>query len=93
MSKRRSASPKSSGRALAAGILLAAVVLGGLLVARRGAPSGPSALPESETAFSVSTHVGETAPPFTAMGVDGNPFAVTPGDGRAKVIVFYMGFG
>lgn len=92
MSRRRSTNPKSAAKGLVAGILVAAVVMGGLLVGRRGAPSGVAALPENETAFSVSTHVGEAAPAFTAMGVDGEPYSVRPGDGRPKALIFYMGF-
>jgi len=93
MSKRRSTQRKSTGGPIVGGILLAAVVLAGFLVGRRGGPSGPTALPENETAFSVSTHLGEAAPPFTATGVDGKPYSVTPGDGRPKALIFYMGFG
>lgn len=49
-------------------------------------------LRDSDTAFSFSTLVGQPAPEFTAIGVDGQPYTVTPGDGRAKAIIFYMGF-
>lgn len=93
MSKRRPTNRNSVGRTIVGGIVLAAVVLGGVLAGRRGAPAGPRALPENDTAFSVSAYVGEAAPPFTAMGVDGKPYSVTPGDGRPKALVFYMGFG
>lgn len=93
MTKKRSTNRKSPSRAIVGGIVVAAVVLGGLLLGRRGATPGPAALPEDETAFSVSTHVGEPAPSFTATGVDGGLYTVTPGDGRSKALVFYMGFG
>ena len=42
--------------------------------------------------FDVPAHIGQPAPAFTAIGVDGQPYIVTPGDGRAKAIIFYMGF-
>jgi hypothetical protein len=47
-------------------------------------------LRESDTAFSVPTLVGQLAPEFTALGADGKPVTVKPGDGRPKAIVFYL---
>ena len=92
MSKRRSTAPKPVGKPILVGILLAAVVFGGVLVARGGGSSKANGLPENETSFNVSTLAGEPAPAFTALGVDGQPYSVTPGDGRAKALIFYMGF-
>ena len=75
----------------ALGIGVAALT--GVLLAQRPRGSvGESDLPNSETAFTVPDHVGEPAPAFSAIGVDGNPYTVTPGDGRPKALVFYMGY-
>ena len=71
---------------------IGAAALPGVLLAQR--PRGNVAetdFPNSDTAFTVSDHVGEPAPAFSAIGVDGNPYTVTPGDGRPKALVFYMG--
>lgn len=74
------------------------VLIGGLIAApaiSRNAGSGGAQtnLPNSKNTFSVPTLVGQAALSFTATNVDGKPFTVTPGDGRAKVLVFYMGYG
>ena len=70
------------------------VMLGGLAAWwQRPAGDAIAALKDSDTAFSVPTHVGQPAPAFTAINVDGQPYTVKPGDGRPKVIVFYMGVG
>lgn len=65
----------------------------GLLLLQRSQDSASGVdLPNSETAFSIPNHVGQPAPAFAAIGVDGNPHSVMPGDGRPKVLVFYMGY-
>jgi len=72
---------------------IGAAALTGVLLAQQ--PRGnveETDLPNSDTAFTVPDHVGEPAPAFSAIGVDGNPHTVTPGDGRPKVLVFYMGY-
>lgn len=71
---------------------IGAVALTGVLLSQRPRGSdGGTGLPNSETAFTLPDHVGEPAPAFSAVGVDGKPYTVTPGDGRPKVLVFYMG--
>jgi hypothetical protein len=86
------------GRLMAIFLVIAAVIVTGIVVWQRSQPAQPATsgtgitLPDSDTAFTVPTQVGQPAPEFTAIGVDGQPYTVTPGDGRPKVIVFYMGF-
>ena len=60
-------------------VMMAVVVIAALLVAR---VARAGELPQ----------VGKPAPEFTATGADGKPYTVKPGDGRTKVVVFYMGF-
>ena len=99
MSKRKAGRRPSARRSNTANIILAVVVIGTLVigglavsqVATRGSGSETTSR-ESETTFSVSAHVGQPASAFTAIGVDGQPYTVTPGDGRPMAIVFYMGF-
>lgn len=79
-------------RLIAVGLTVGGVALLGILVARQPASQDGGRLPDTDEAFSVPDHVGQPAPAFTAIGVDGQPYAVTPGDGRPKAIVFYMGF-
>ena len=94
MTKKRRATRKPAPIKI---VLVAAVVglifLAGLAVARRDPVSSGNGLEETDTTFSVSTHVGQLAPAFTAIGVDGQPYTLTLGDGRPKAIVFYMGYG
>lgn len=72
---------------------IGAVALTGVLLAQRPRGAVPATdLPNSETAFTVPDHVRQPAPAFSAIGVDGKPYAVTPGDGRPKALVFYMGY-
>jgi len=80
------------GRLVAVGLAVGGVALLGIFVARRPAPQDGGRLPDSEEAFSVPDHVGQPAPAFSAIGTDGQPYTVTPGDGRPKAILFYMGF-
>jgi hypothetical protein len=70
------------------------LLIGALLIGGLAALSGVFSTTPRETkdAFSVPTLVGQPAPEFTALGADGKPVTVKPGDGRAKALVFYMGF-
>lgn len=96
--KKRSKQKPKIGWLMAIILVIAAVIVTGIVVWQRSQPAQSAAsgtgitLPDSDTAFTVPTHVGQPAPEFTATGVDGQPYTVTPGDGRPKVIVFYMGF-
>ena len=93
MSKKKRATRQPKTALIITGVLvIGAVIIGGLWVSRRSASGGDGTLRDSDTAFSVSTHVGQPAPEFTAIGVDGQSYTFTPGDGRPKAIVFYMGF-
>jgi cytochrome oxidase Cu insertion factor (SCO1/SenC/PrrC family) len=73
-------------------LIVGALIIGGLVVAQQFASGGGTTLRDTDTAFSIPTHVGQPAPTFTAINVDGQLYTVTPGDGRPKAIVFYMGF-
>ena len=75
-----------------AALLIAAILIGGLFISQQSAPIGGTTLRDTDTAFSVPTHVGQPASEFTAIDVDGQPYTMTPGDGRPKAIVFYMGY-
>lgn len=75
------------------GLVIGLVILGGLLVARGTFSGTQAALRDSDTAFSVPNYADQPAPAFTATSVDGQPFSVTPGDGRPKALIFYMGYG
>ena len=94
MNKQRRAEQKHRTRQL---IVVAAVagvlILGGVWIAIRLGSGATGGLHNSDTAFSLPDHVGQPAPAFSAIAADGQPYTVTPGDGRAKAIVFYMGFG
>ena len=93
MIKKKREAQKIRNRRLvvAAAVIVGVLILGGAwLVIRSGASGGPS---NSDTAFNVPDHVGQPAPAFTAVNVDGQPYTLKPGDGRAKAIVFYMGYG
>lgn len=90
--KRRKRKPGAS-RLIVIGLVIGVIILGGLFVARGFFSGMQAALRDSDTAFSVPAHVGQPAPAFTAIGIDGQPFSVTPGDGRAKALIFYMGYG
>ena len=93
MSKKKRATQKpKTGRLIAVALVIGAVIVGGLVISQQSAPSTGTALRDSDTTFSVPTHVGQPASGFTATGVDGQPYTVTPGDGRPKAIVFYMGY-
>ena len=75
---------------IAGGLVILGLALGGWWLSRRSGAG--SALRDTDTAFSIPTHVGQPAPEFTAVGVDGQPYTFKPGDGRPTAIVFYMGF-
>lgn len=87
---------RNASRPVAIALVIAAVIVTGLIIFWQRSQPSPSAagitLPDSDTAFTVPTQMGQPAPEFTATGVDGQPYTVTPGDGRPKVLVFYMGF-
>ena len=93
MSKKKRArqKPKTSWL-LAAALVLGGSILVGVLASRQSASETGTALRDSDTAFSIPDLVGQPAPTFTAISVDGQPYTVTPGDGRPKAIIFYMGF-
>jgi len=93
MSRRKSARRKSrTGRWIVLGLVGAGVILGALVLARRPDPNAAASLEESDTSFSLPDQVGRPAPEFAAIGVDGKPYQVSPGDGRPKALIFYMGF-
>ena len=93
MSKKKQATRKLKTGPLIAGVLVIGVlVVGGWAIAQQFTPRAGISLRDSDTAFSLSTHVGQPAPEFTAIGVDGQTYTVMPGDGHPKAIVFYMGF-
>ncbi len=91
--KKNTTQRPKTGWLVAVALVIGAVIVGGLVVSQSSAPGSGTALRETDTSFSVPTHVGQPAPAFTAIGVDGRPYTVTPGDGRPKAIVFYMGYG
>ena len=93
MSKKKRATQKpKTGQRIVVALVIGAVIVGGLVISQSSAPGGGTALRDSDTTFSFSTLVGQPAPAFTAVGVDGQPYTVTLGDGRPKAIVFYMGY-
>jgi len=79
-------------RIVAVALVVGALLLGGVWLASRLNIGSGTGLRSSETTFSVPDHVGEPAPTFTSVNMDGQAYTVKPGDGRAKAIVFYMGF-
>jgi cytochrome oxidase Cu insertion factor (SCO1/SenC/PrrC family) len=94
--KKRTPRTRKTGRLVAVVVVIVVgiVILGGLAVLfQRPTGDAIARLRDSDSAFSVPTHVGQPAPKFTAINVDGQPYTVTPGDGRPKVLVFYMGLG
>lgn len=94
MSKKKRVTQKpKTGQIILAVSVIGAMILGGLVVSQQFAPGKGNTLRNSDTAFSVPTHVGQPASEFTVIGVDGQPYTFTPGDGRPKAIVFYMGYG
>ena len=94
MIKKKRAKQKSKTAPLVAvALLIATILIGGLVIAKSSGSGDPTTLRDTDTAFSILTHVGQPAPAFTAINVDGQPYAVTPSDGRPKAIIFYMGFG
>lgn len=91
--KRQTSRKPTTGKIILAMTVIGIVILAGWAMARQRSAGSGNGLPDTDTSFSVPTHVGQPAPAFTAIGVDGQPYTLTPGDGRPKVIVFYMGFG
>ena len=86
-SRTRKASP---GPLILVALGIVALIGAGVALASR---STGAALRDSDTAFTVSTHAGQPAPAFTALDAQGQSYSVTPGDGRPKAILFYMGYG
>jgi len=80
-------------RLIAVALVVGALILGGVWLASRLNLGSGTGLGNSDTAFSVPDHVGQPAPAFTAVNVDGQPCTLKAGDGRGKAIVFYMGYG
>lgn len=90
--KTRAKQKRRIGQLVVVALVLGGMIAAGWVISRRSASDTGSALRDTDTAFSVPTHVGQPAPEFTAIGVDGRPYTMTPGDGRPKALVFYMGF-
>lgn len=88
--KKRVSRQSKTGPMILAVLGILAVVGVGLAIAYR---TNGATLRASDTAFTVSTHAGQHAPAFTAISGNGQPYTMTPGDGRPKAIVFYMGYG
>jgi hypothetical protein len=80
-------------RIVVVALVVGVLIFGGVWLASRLNPGSGTGLRDSDTAFSVPDHVGQPAPAFSSVNVDGQPYKLTPGDGRAKAIVFYMGYG
>lgn len=94
MSKKKRARQKPrTGGLIAVALVIGAALFSGLVISQRSASNTRTGLRDTDTAFSVPTHVGQPAQDFTAIGVDGQPYTVTPGDGRPKALIFYMGYG
>ncbi len=89
--KKRTQNPKTIQRVVGAALLTIVIIVG--VVVWQQSTKTATGLRDSDTAFSISTHVGQPAPKFTATDVDRQPYTVTPGDGHPKAIVFYMGYG
>ncbi|MGH2592802.1 MAG: hypothetical protein ACRDGG_04755 [Anaerolineae bacterium] len=81
-----------TGQWIVVAVIIGVVIVGGLAVSQSSNSGGGTTLRDTDTSFSVPTHVGQPASQFTAVGVDGQPYTVMPGDGRPKAIVFYMGY-
>jgi len=95
MNKKRQAvrNHRTRQRIVVVALVVGVLIVGGVLLASRLNLGSGTGLGNSGTAFSVPDHVGQPAPGFTAVNVDGQPFTLKPGGGRAKAIVFYMGYG
>lgn len=93
MSKRkRTRSNSKMGLFVVVGLIVVTVAVIGYAILQQF--SGDSAgLGNSQNAFTVSDHIGQPAPEFTAANVDGQPYTFKPGQGRPQAIVFYMGSG
>lgn len=93
MSKRkRTRSNSKTGLVVVVGLVLVSVAVVGYVVVQQFS-SDPAGLGNSQNAFTVSDHIGQPAPEFTAANVDGQPYTFKPGQGRPQAIVFYMGSG
>lgn len=49
-------------------------------------------LPNTDTAFSIGTRVGQRAPAFTLLDAQSQLYAFQPGDGRKYMLAFNMGY-
>ena len=90
--KKRAARKLKAGQLIVVVLVIGVIAIGGWAIAQQFAPRSSTTLRDSDTTFSIPTHVGQPAPEFTAIDMDGQPYTVTPGDGRPKAMVFYMGF-
>ncbi len=89
---KRTRNDSKTRRVVGVGLVVVTVAVVGYAVAQQF--SGDSTgLRNSQNAFSVFDRVGQPAPGFTAINVDGQPYTFKPGQGRPQVIVFYMGYG
>ena len=78
---------------------LAAIALIAVAVLRTVIPSAPNTdspdvagnLPDTDSALNVGTLIGNTAPAFTLMDANGEPYEFQPGDGGKYVFAFNMG--
>ena len=104
MTKRKSRRSQSNRLAryglagLIAMVLIAGIAYFILGLNRAPAPIDPTAtdvagtLARSDTAFNVSTRVGQLAPSFSLTDAQGKAYAFKPGDGQKYVLAFNMGF-
>ena len=90
--KKRRTGNLNTGLIAVIGLVVVAVGGIGYAISQQFA-SDSTGLRNTENAFNVPDLVGKPAPAFTATGVDGQPYTFTPGGGRPKAIVFYMGYG
>lgn len=104
MTKKRSRPSQGNSRVrfalmgLVAMVLVAGAAYFVLGLNRAPAPIDPNAtdvaatLPRSDSAFNVSTRIGQPAPSFSLTDAHGKSYAFKPGDGQKYVLAFNMGF-
>ena len=75
-------------------VLVLAVIVAGislpLYLGQRGSSAQSTGTPNSAAPPGVAA-VGQSAPGFALNDSYGQTYALTPGDGRAHILVFYMG--
>lgn len=71
-------------------ILGLAIGLPTYLSQRHHAPS--SSAPASAGKPATAALIGKPAPGFSLQDVNGQSYTLTPGDGKAHLLVFYMGY-